>query len=259
MSAADLERLFWEELDGPPSAARLERIEALSRERPEMRRELEELRSLAGDLDAVEEAAAPPELRIEVRRLVASRPAHGEGAAAPLVGWMRQALAGGWKPRLAYATLGALIGIFFTYLVVGGPSPMSEVDRSRLSGALNVGTVAQPEAYEVALADSLGTLRFSSDGTSLTATLLPTSNKTLELSIHSAGSLDTLRVEEIRASWHELTTGPGTVRLVADGPVSVVLGVAADGPPALSVRVSTATGETVLDRQLDLTQLAGGD
>ena len=75
MSAADLERLFWEELDGPPSAARLERIEALSRERPEMRRELEELRSLAGDLDAVEEAAAPPELRIEVRRLVASRPA----------------------------------------------------------------------------------------------------------------------------------------------------------------------------------------
>jgi hypothetical protein len=257
MTEADLERLFWEEFDGPPSATRLERLEELSHRRPEAKRQLEELRAVAAELESVEEVAPPPELRIAVRRLVADRPAHGQGAGAPLLNWLQQTLAGGWRPRLAYATLGVLVGVFCTYLVIGGPAPMSGTDRSRLSGTLNVDADVQPESLEVALADSAGSLRFDIDGTSLIATLLPTASETLELVIRSDDRLELLRVEEIRASRHEVTAAAGTVRLVANGPVSMVLAVGDEPPMVLAVQVSTSAGIELLNRQLDLSRPPG--
>ena len=259
MSAAELERLFWEEFDGPSAAARRQRIEALARQGPEMRRRLDELHALAGELEAIEELAPPPELGIEVQRRVASRPVHDEGAGMPLVRWIRQALAAGWEARLAYPTIGILIGVFGTYLFVDGLKPVSESDRSRLSGALNVSGGVPSGPLEVALADSAGTLRLLGDGPNLVLDLLPGPDETLELSVSRAdGGLEPLRVEEIGASRHELSVGRGAVRLVANGPISVVLGVGDEGPSTLTVRVSTATGRTVLDRQLDFTELVGG-
>ena len=259
MSVSELERLFWEEFDGPPSPARRERIEALSRQGSETRRRLDELLALAGELESVEELAPPPELAIEVGRRIASRAAYGAGAGMPLVRWIRQALAAGWEARLAYATIGVLIGLFCTCLVVGGLKPVSESDRTRLSGALNVESRLSSGPLEVALADSAGTLRLFGDGPHLVLALIPGPQETLELSVsRQDGGLEPLRVEEIGASRHELSAGPAAVRLVADGPVSLVLGVGDEGPSTLTVRVSTASGRRVLDRQLDFAELAGG-
>lgn len=260
MTDADFERLFWEAFDEPSSTARLERIEKLSASRPEMKRELEELRALAGELDAVQEVTPPPELRVEVRRRVVERPAYAEAIAAPFVDRLRQALTTGWGPRLAYATLGALIGILGTSLLVGlfvgGLSPITEAERSRLSGALNV-TAADARSLEIPLAGSAGTLRFARRGTRLVSTLHPAANTTLELSLaRGQGGLEPLRIERIQATRHVLAARPGAVRLVADGSVSLVLDAEAEGSSTLTARVKTATGETILDRQLDLTQLA---
>ncbi len=259
MTESDLERLFWEEIDGPPSAARRRRIETLVREQPRSKRALAELQELHGHLQAVEEVAPPPELRSEIRREVGSRPGHGRAAAAPSA-WLGPVLAVGWRPRLAYATLGALIGIFVTYLVVGAPSPVSESDRSRLSGALNMGSSGRSTPSQMTLAGAAGSLRISRDGTDLVATLLPTPNKTLELVLQrEGGGLEAVRVQEIGGSRLELSSRQGMVRLVTDGPASLVLRVDDRGPPRIAVRVSTAAGATVLDRQLDLAGTALGD
>lgn len=258
MTEADFERLFWQEADGPPSAKRRQRFAALLRERPEMKSELARLEEFAALLDGVEEVEPPPELRAGVRRAIASRPAHGSESEGSLTAWLRPLLAARWQARLAYATLGVLIGAFGVQLFFAGPAAVSEADRSRLSGTLAAGGEEPHPTHEIYLGAAAGRLRLAGDGTELVADLVPAAGERLELVLEREdGRLAPQRVEGIRAVRHEIETAPGRLRLVADGPLTVVLDVGGVWPAAVTARVTNAAGAAVLERRLELTTPAG--
>jgi hypothetical protein len=258
VTASDLERLFWEEIDGP-SKGREERVEALVSRRPGSEQQLASLRQLAESLAEVEHVAPPPELRAQVCRAIASREPYG-GSAPPSAGWVARWLAIGWQPRLAWATLGALIGVFGYLLVAGGGSSLTESDSARLSGALNVGSVAPAEPSPMVLGNSAGAVRLSRTGDNLVATLLPPTGQVLALTLDlEGGELELVRIDGIGASRHEIEARGSEVRLLANGSASLVLGTGGGGTQTLAVRLETAAGESLLERQVELTNLPGRD
>lgn len=256
MTDSDFERLFWEERDGPPSVVRHRRIEELLSRQPDARRQLEALEHLAASLDALDDLDPPPELRKGVRRAIASRPAHGVSSSF-FSGWSAGRLGSGWRPRLAWAAMGTLIGILGYHLIAGGLSPVTKGDHSRLAGALNVrGT----EPSVMVLDEDSGTLRLVRTGSNIIATLRPNAGLALALTVrHEGGELDLLRVEGIEGSRHEIDLGQDEVRVLADGPVTLVLVPTAGGPQTLTVGVATAGGTRVLERRVDLSGLDNGD
>lgn len=259
MSEADIERLFWEEHDGPPSATRQRQIEELLSRAPELQRRFETLRQLAASLDAAGEVEPPPELGEGVRQAIAGRAAHGV-APSLFAGRSAGLLVGSWRPRLAWAAMGSLVGILGYHLIAGGLAPLTESDHSRVSGALNSRSIGRAEPSEMVLGESSGTLRLTRAGGNVFATLRPEAGLALALTVrHEGGELDLLRVESIAGSRHEIDLTPDEVRVLADGPVTLVLVPAAGGPQTLTVGVATAGGGSVLTRQVDLSSLDAGN
>lgn len=256
MSDPTLESLFWEEVDGPPSAERRRRIEVMVEERPELEGELDELRGLAASLEEVTEEPPPPELWAGVRRAIAGRPA--QRGSRGIGGWLRSLGGSGWRPRLAFATIALVAGVVALHLVTGWPSSIGDADRSRLAGALNVGEHGDAEPLELALAHAAGTLSFFRQGAIVTTRLSPASDTPLRLTLAADNPLELVRAAGARPPRHEVVSGSGRVEVIAEGPLQLDLqlgGKQLGGASAvLEVRVATVAGESLLDRRVDLSR-----
>ncbi len=241
MSESTLERLFWEELDGPPSSRRRRRIEALVAAEPHQRQLLEELQALAAAFEAAKEVPPPPQLRAAVRQTIAGRPQPRARRRGRLQELLQPLFATPGRTRFAWATL-AVLAVGIGLLATAGWPPAG-VESSRLSGALGVGD----RAAVLALPGSTGELAIGRDGNRVTLTLNPAELRPLWIAVEGAGAA----LVESSGPAAAREAGGDAIELLVEGPVTLVLEVEDRARP-LGLRLSTAAGETVLEHRIEL-------